>query len=358
MCEEWRMAVPTEQQFNKCLDLLDRYDLVELAESYWKEPDWTGGLRLIERKREGFNEGSARDRCKNLLSMGQTTIKPDQNEIKAFVTECVALTNKKTDEIYECEAIKWLNSQVGYKMARKSLFGESYNKPIYDSELVDRVTSNIINSIDIDAPEEIKQKRLNRRLQRMIEGNHGIFLSSILKAFKIYFYSDINVYMEKRKQSGGLAEKAKQNIDSLIEIETTLEEYQGRKIEENHDNYRVIRLLKRASLELEDISKDFDMRLKLIEKGNKTAKERLLVFNLWSAFRKYFAYEQKSSTKATAISHLLYIEDIENPITQRAVEKMIQGWRSKSKKIATKKKEDANLISERIKLKKRFRVFM
>lgn len=65
--------------------------------------------------------------------------------------------------------------------------------------------------------------------------------------------------------------------------------------------------------------------VKPIKRHDKTAKERLLIFNLWKGAPSKEGYSL--GCKASAITQLLYLEGINNSIEQRAIERLIQGWK-------------------------------
>ena len=146
-----------------------------------------------------------------------------------------------------------------------------------------------------------------------------------VSALNIYYFSDIDTYLVHQREQDNIAKKAKEAIDCYLDIVNIPSTFNL------HDkgNGSLFRALTKASLAIEDILEASSFEPKPIQRGGLTARERLLVFNLWKTYRRYSIHLGKRGiSHASSITHLLSLEGIANPIEKRTIEKLIQGWRT------------------------------
>ena len=171
----------------------------------------------------------------------------------------------------------------------------------------------------------------------------------------IYYFNDIDTYLENQKEQDKIAKKAKEAIDKYLDVIQTPSSFNL------HDrvNEPLFRALTRASLEIEDILEESGFEFKPLQRGGFTARERLLVFNLWKSFQRVLALSGlKRTSNASSITHLLSLEGIDNPIEKRTIEKLIQGWKRqqyKQREMAQETPIEKQILRNEI--KKRYRVF-
>jgi hypothetical protein len=241
-----------------------------------------------------------------------------------FVEAINAYLTKQALVLATMPAINWLRSQYSFKLATKSVLKRNLNlETIFDdykSHALKKLTSGFDQNIYDDKE---KFNRLNSRAKSLVSKNYGGYLKGVISAFHRYFYTEIDSFRENIQSAKIQAEKAKSHIDTLIDIEETLSIFPELNRNLGNMNYeKIIRLLKRTSLELGYISNGDNNSYTPIQKHDERAKERMLIFCLWRHFRKY-----KNSSNTTAISNMLTIEGVENQITQRAIDNLISKWK-------------------------------
>lgn len=356
------MAVPSNEEFIKAINLCAEYDAIELAEQFWESSSISAPYSEIltetyfRMSDQGLSKQTIfKQRLNDLLNHGKCKLEPTFQDAKDFVNTEDELLQQKWASITKTPAVIWLFNQPSTSRALKSAFGKS---TMSDEEITGRKI-NLLLRPSINSSQEkiqggLEQKDFEDRLKRSIKRNRGTFFADLLEALRIYFYQNINDYNEAYRQEKIVSIELKNNISSLLNLIKSQQSFEIH----NKSHNKLERLLERTSLEIEDLIETSGRKFRPLERGGETAKERLLVFNLWKAFQKEFKYKRVQSSKSTAINHFLSLEGIANPIEQRAIEKAIQGWRGKLEDL--KESETLNIESRvrRQEQRKLLRIYM
>lgn len=356
------MAVPSNEEFIKSINLFFEYDALELAEHFWDLSSISGSTSEMLAKiyskmsEQGYSrEIIFKKRLDDLLTYGKFNLKPTYQNAKDFVITEDELLQQKWNSITKSPAVVWLLNQPSTSRALKSAFGKS---SLSDEEITHRKVNFLlrpsINSRQEKSLDGLEQKDFEGRLVRSIRRKRGTFFADLLGSLRIYFYQDINGYNESYRQEKMVCIELKNNISSLLDL---IKAQQSFEIHNNAYN-KLERLLERTNFEIEDLIEAADSKFRPLERGGQTAKERLLVFNLWMTFQKEFKYRGVQSSKSTAINHFLSLEGIANPIEQRAIEKAIQGWRGKLKELRESETTNLETRLRRQEQRKLLRVYM
>ncbi|WP_417499586.1 hypothetical protein [Methylophaga sp.] len=325
------MTIPSEIEFDEALRSLENSTAIELIEKYWKLPDKDMTPSSITELRESLEEkitrnGLTRQTYREYLSYATFKLTQEKEQLMELIQTHDENLINKSKKVLKQPAIDWLMSQPAYKAAMKSISGK----------LVDVGSEKHINNRLNDLLQAKDNRTLESIVLRLLETQIGTFEYGLLSKLKIYFYSDFESYLDALKKREKIARKTKKNLDELLKIEKVLFELQS--IDTRVDSRffkvgqtnKIKNLLERVSLELEDIANQTVPRLKPIKKGDLTSKERLLIYNLWITLKQSFGSKKNF---VNTISHLMYLEGIDNPIGQRALEKLIQGWNGRRQEI-------------------------
>lgn len=345
------MTIPSEDEFGESIGLLETLDAIELVEKYWVLPALDTSSSEQVRKRSRMeelikNQAPFRKYHWEYSIYGQFNLEIRRADIEQFLRDKEDLLSEKTNKLCETPAFNWLASQPAFRASSKSIFRTPRNGNDDFEQRFERQVSELLSSKSIEA--------LQRKVRDIIERKYGEFHLTLLSELKSYFYSDHEEYFAALKKREVVAKKAKKVIDELVDIETAISELEASSSYISSKQEKIQRLLKRTSLEIEDMT--IIPRKKPVIKSDLTAKERLLVFNLWTSLRSNLRGRARSNF-VTAISHLMYLEGIENPIGQRAIEKLIQGWKSKHKNFQDNSL-DSEQWEERQQLKRKYPVYL
>jgi hypothetical protein len=324
------MAIPTKEEFDDAILLLASFDAKELVEKYWHY-ERTGRESLSKFSRDDFS---------SYINSGTFKLVHEYDEVKKFSEDVINLILEKRNKINKSPAISWLNSQPAFKAAQKSLNREKLK---YKS-----ITFEDSKILAAKLPLCLTEDRFKGKVESLIKHNLGFFHLIILKQLSTYFYSHHDRYFEALKKREVIAGKAAKLLNEFVDLESIIHEtemsltpYQISQRE------KLLRLFKRASLEAEQIS-IIDV-IKPAKKSGNTLKGRLLVFNLWNSFKKCSEIISFRRNYTTLITHLMYLEGIENPVGQRAVEQMVQDWRDWFRKRHTTLSSKEEEMLERLK---------
>lgn len=349
-------TIPSEEEFNKSIELLKTFDAVELIEKYWELESletcsYEEKIKRTLIEKPHYSDSPIRGLYYDYIHYGEFKIRLVREDVESFLNDYYELFTRKYNKIHETPALIWLTSQPAYKAAEKNIFGPPHT-PKDHAYFFELTLSKLLKCES--------EKRLESLVRHFIDKTHGRFYHVLLLHLKNYFYSDFEQYLTALKKREIIAKKAKKYIDELVKIESLVAELEGTSKEfhislKHPTHNKINRLLVRAGLEIEDMT--LLPRLKPVRKGDATARERLLIFNLWKSFKpfKQSAISSGKRNYVTAISHLMYLDGIDNPIGQRAIEKLIQGWKSRRSDLQNSDLSK-ELWDERQKLKKKYRV--
>lgn len=356
------MAIPTKEDFEIYLHQMSDFNANELLPEYYGDPQTIlGGKTFL--------------------------IKPIPDDVREMVNKVNQVLNRKYKELENLTVHKWLYQQEAFRRAEKAaaanislekrtdltnkttenLYVESFLKAYQGMSFDEYIDSLRKYDYKDYSDEELKNKfeRINSEKERFVrfEGVIKRYITSqrfewlhhTVSALSIYYFNDIDTYLENQKEQDKIAKKAKEAIDKYLDVIQTPSSFNL------HDrvNEPLFRALTRASLEIEDILEESGFEFKPLQRGGFTARERLLVFNLWKSFQRVLALSGlKRTSNASSITHLLSLEGIDNPIEKRTIEKLIQGWKRqqyKQREMAQETPIEKQILRNEI--KKRYRVF-
>lgn len=352
------MSVPSKQDFEDCIKLLSNFNLRELKSEFTRD---IGIDDILD-------------------------INPTYDEVKQYVLRERDLVDKKWEEITSSNLMIWLLEQPSFKRAYRSAFGRikdeqpekvieqridyflkiynynhnkadliknkhAYRELFSNGKLIDKKADAYIEARNTVAS---KHNSFISGVKRAMNRARGDFWSDLVTALKIYYYSDIELFNASTKEKINQALKTKREITKLLMYLSNPSDFYVR---DNFEDKKQWKICNRAVLELEDLIDSHGNSFQPLERSGRTARERLLVFNLWETFQRQFAYSKKRTSKATAINHILSLEGIENAIEQRTIEKLIQGWKEKRRNLSIKRGNEGDYWEKRKELKRQFRVF-
>jgi len=299
------MGIPSDDDFNRAIEALDSFD----AHGSLKE------LYIL-------NETESEE-IDYRLKHGDIQFSPTIENIEKFADAVFQVINQKAVQIKTMPAVSWLRKQYSYSLATKNVLGYTPNFDTFSNDYREYIVDKLSEGLKEHGYEGDNHSKFQSKISFYVNMRHGDYLKGVLSAFQRYFYTEIDSYRENIQSAKTQAEKAKSHIDTLIDIEETLSIFPELNRNLGNMNYeKIIRLLKRTSLELGYISNGDNNSYNPIQKHDERAKERMLIFCLWRHFRKY-----KNSSNTTAISNMLTIEGVENQITQRAIDNLISKWK-------------------------------
>lgn len=246
------------------------------------------------------------------------------------------------NKINEHALVKTLESQPNWKKAEESLFYRRSKKTKQtDNETYQEKLLNDILKKDkyfkyLHHPAWSAAYKLNS----LIEKDPYDFVKGIYGAFYTYFYTDKwkNVtYLAL--ESKAIVMQANHALANLIRLEV-LNEFNDRNafIGKNSVGHSINRI----KYALDEFLKDEDFFYVPIKRNDATLKERGLVYDLSTVFRRKY-----KSNKAKAIYSFLMIEGIENNLELRTIERLLSNWKEVRSARWKKDKAKRQLESEK-----------
>jgi len=355
------MAVPSKGEFEEVLELFDSFDSSEML--------------MEDETILRFTDGSRLDK-----------VQPSYDDVYPIISQHQKVITKKNAEINRSACMKWLVDQNCFHRAYKSAFGE-LAEPDLTTDITELATLSLLKRHEVISKDEyIKSlssfshvkiqdytddeiadmfesqndevRRLNRfhnALHRKLRYKFGEWHKGLFNSLYTYHYedmeeSDLKIH-NSQKNAANITLESSEALLGLLNDDT--------RNTNNHplsDTGKLIRVLTRLNLELEDFIAATDIRPKPIKKLGETARERLLVLNLWKEFKKWPRSDGRGSTRATAINHLLSLEGINSPLEQRTIERLIKGWIDEEKLFKATLRDKRDEMIERRTLKRRHRI--
>ncbi len=346
------MAIPSKEDFDDCLKCLSEFHADELKSKYTRQI--------------------------TILTDPELTITPTIESVSEFLESLKEILDRKVSAVISTKVYKWLNDQEAYKRAFKSAFRLNVKETSssddnmvqhylrYFETITEEQAAAILNfgpspktsEIEVQKyqskfnEESTRLKRFHREIKASMDFQHGKLLYDIIHSLKIYYYYDVEKYINFKKEQLNLAKDTKKSIDKLLLKFNTDSEYE---IYLNNKS-SWFKSLKRSSIEIEEMLIFSKTNLTPIERKGPSQAERLLVYNLWRAFKKEFEKSQNNSSKSTSISHFLSLEGISNPIELGAIEKLIKKWNKQYKASELEKRNQREYIESLRQVKKLYRV--
>lgn len=345
------MAIPKKEDFQSCLELLEEFNGIDLMENYFDlslvPPSDVYALDVKDLLSVERGKPKIAAAFQTLLSHRPDTflIKPTHESVGEYIDSLNKLREEKWTKIKSEKVIRWLDSQPVWKRICEKAFPE---KKVTESkwDIKDRYINYFLKGYEADKNGAMPdshhdlfdwyserfwwRKKFREQLLDDMTRNWDQWLYDVIRALAIYHYTDIEVYLVNMRNKYKLAEKAKKELDIYINAEEIEKDF----LLYSSDDITMHRVISQASQKLEDSVMLAEYVFKPIERGGETAKEGVLIYNIWSAFQKELGTH--SSSKSTVITHFLSLEGVENPIEQRAIEHRIKGWKDKKKDIKSR----------------------
>ncbi len=285
------MAVPTRKEFEEHLSLIDSLYIEELEDKLF----------------------------------GLPALYPDVSDA---ISEINTRKKKALNKLTNSAVYLWLNNQHAYSLAMRSLNrGTKFNtvvEEVFEKE-VNEVLKELIRLGD-EYPPGSRHYHPFRRSRRYYREE---LARPLIETLLVYFYGgSIESIIQYQKNEGILLLKAKRLFEELdrhfddplrLEIERPL--------------WMKSAVLQLTKQKRKTFKRAIDSTLYFlhqpVKRNDIAARERLMVFNLYEGLQ-HSPYDYLGS-KATAIGHFLCLEGIENHISQRGIEKLIQGWKAEAK---------------------------
>jgi hypothetical protein len=255
---------------------------------------------------------------------------PSYSEISDAILEINKRRHEASLKLNKTVVGLWLDGQHVYHLGMDSLNrGFNYKSP---DDLLEHQTNEVLTELKSNKDDKPRWLigKLNCRKNLMAYSETS---KPLIEALLVYYYGgSAESIIQYQKEKKELLQKAKDLMQELqvhfdsplrLEVKSTYPSFARMSID------RTPHMIYKFADHVDKIVYACERQGSPIKRNDDTAKERLLVFNLYTALQNTPVF--RGSSKSAAINHFLSIEGINNSIGQRGVEKLIQGWRKELK---------------------------
>lgn len=304
------MAVPSKEEFYSFVDLVHTIDASSLAGRGISNADTfvdDGVVKFL----------SERSFIDELLD------KPTAENIEVFFNKVLEIIGEKDSLRVNHPVQVWLDNQLGFKHGVKAVFPVP-EKEIKTPELVKlyvKEALSILKSYPLD-PAELKE--LNSYLHQVSCYKCHQWLYDFVFKLQLYYYPYAIDEQEEKELEEYDDEQTKRQKEVLNSVGCILDYLNSR------ESCAVdVRQREEGIEALERLHDDFDVAIKMtmiddddsvINKKDKTSRERKFIYNLWQLLR------TPTSRGVPAIVQFLSLEGVENQLDPRTIHRMIERW--------------------------------
>lgn len=256
-----------------------------------------------------------------------------RTDLLKLLTECSEYRCSRIEEIKNHEVYQWVEQQVSYQKAKKSMWSRTRFYQASEQEYI----KHVFNYID---KRKTSREEKDRYYSSLAEDMNYFFnpvggsqvgtLLMMAKPFYSYFYTSraLDIYRAK-VEFDKKVKKLYEGLKGVLTI-SAYEEF----LERKNGRFSPYILSNLSSRFIVNDNLDIEFNSP-VTRNDETIKERMLVYDLDSSFRVHFR-----NSKANAIFHLMMIEGVKHNLEKRTIERLLEKWRKERlRKFLARKKE-------------------